>query len=309
MNEILVVGSIAMDTVVTLNRFPKAGETVIGNDIAFYPGGKGANQCIAIRRLGGNVQMCGMVGKDANGEILRQLFANEGVPTHFIFEGQKPTGMAQIQINEEGENSICIIPSANHEFSLRELDAIDSALQNAALLVLQLELTVEITEVLIRRANSYGVPVLLNPAPAAKLSPEVMAMVSYLTPNETELSFLADMPVETVEDAERAAQRLLAQGVKTVVATLGSQGALAVTPRQTILAEGFAVKAVDTVAAGDSFSGGLAVALTEGKALPEALRFANAVGALTVCGKGAIPSLPKRERVELFLEQQTAPFR
>lgn len=304
MARITVVGSFCMDHVAQMPRFPQAGESVVGTSIAQFPGGKGANQCVAIARLGGDVEMVGMLGNDAAAESFRAILKEEGICSTHVFSAQVATGVAQIQINEEGQNRICVIPSANYAFGMAELDAIDAVLRETELVVLQLELRHAITEEIIRRAHGYGVKILFNPAPAAKLSDAVMGLVDYLTPNETELSVLSGLPTETVAQAEIAARSLLDKGVGTVIVTLGEKGALLVNADGAQRVCGYSVQAVDTVAAGDSFNGALAVALIEGKPMEEAIRFANAMGALTVQKQGAIPSLHRRGEVEAFLKQQ-----
>lgn len=208
-----------------------------------------------------------------------------------VFACDKPTAISQIQIDAEGQNRICVVPCANYEFGFEELEKIDGVIKKTELVVLQLEMRLDVTKEIIRRAYNYGVKVLLNPAPAVKLEKEILGMVDYITPNETELSILTDMPAETDEEVLAAAKELISYGTKTVVATLGSRGALIATKEGAEIVSGYKVKAVDTVAAGDSFNGALAVALTEGKTLKEAVQFANAMGALTVTEKGAIPSL------------------
>ena len=306
MAKITVIGSVNMDAVAKVETFPRPGQTVSGKSIAFYPGGKGANQCIAARRFGGDVEMCGMLGQDGNGEVLRKLFLDEKIETRYLFSCPIPTGMALILIEKSGENQITVIPSANHVFGMKELYKIEHLLKETKLLVLQLELSIGVTEEMIRLAHRYGTKVLLNPAPAAPLSPEVLGMVDYFIPNETELSFYTGMPVGTDLEVEAAARKLLALGVKTVIATLGHRGAMIVSEEQCTIVPGFPVNAVDTVAAGDSFCGAFAVAVTEGKPLVEAVRLANAMGALTVRVEGAIPSLHTREQVETFLAYQSS---
>ncbi|MGN1053196.1 MAG: PfkB family carbohydrate kinase, partial [Candidatus Scatosoma sp.] len=194
---------------------------------------------------------------------------------------------------------------ANFEFGFDELEKIDSVIKNTELVVLQLEMRLDVTKEIIRRAHGYGVKVLLNPAPAVKLEKEILGMVDYITPNETELSVLTGLPTETEEEVIAAAKVLLSYGTKTIIATLGSRGALIATKEGAEIVSGYKVKAVDTVAAGDSFNGALAVALTEGKTLKEAVQFANAMGALTVTEKGAIPSLHTRKQVTDFILNQT----
>lgn len=302
---ITVVGSFVMDMVARMERFPQAGETLIGQSVQYFPGGKGANQCVAAARLGGKVQMVGMLGEDAYGRQFRQILTEDGIGGRYVFGCQLPTAVAQVQINGQGQNRIVVIPSANHAFGFEELDRVDDLLRQSRLVVLQLEMRLDVTMEIIRRCYGYGVPVVLNPAPAVPLEPEILAMVTYLTPNETELAILSGMPTDTLEQQKAAARHLNELGVKTCIATLGEAGALVSTSEEQYVVPAYRVDAVDTVAAGDSFNGALAVALTEGKALKEAVRFANAMAALTVQVSGAIPSLHTRAEVEAFLAAHT----
>lgn len=302
MPRITVIGSFVMDNVAKMDKFPQAGETVLGSTLEFFPGGKGANQCVSVARLGGDVEMIGMLGKDGNGDIFRKILKEERIKSDNVFSCDKPTAVAQVQINAEGQNRICVIPSANYEFGFEELDEIDEVLCNTELVILQLELRLEVTKEIVRRVHGYSKKILLNPAPAVKLEKEVLGMLDYITPNETELSILTGMPTETDQEVIAAAKELISYGTKTVVATLGSRGALMATKDGVEIVSGYKVKAVDTVAAGDSFNGALAVALTEGKTLKDSIKFANAMGALTVTKKGAIPSLHSRSQVESFIK-------
>ena len=301
MAKITVVGSFVMDNVAKMQKFPEIGETILGESLELFPGGKGINQCVSVARLGGDVEMIGMLGKDGNGDVFRQILKDENIKSEYVFSCDKPTAVAQVQINADGQNRICVIPSANYEFGFDELEKIDERLKTTKLLILQLEMRLDVTKEIIRRAHSYGVKILLNPAPAVKLEKEILGIVDYLTPNETELSILTGMSTDTDEEVLQASKRLLSYGVKTVVATLGGRGALAATEDSIEFIKGYKVKAIDTVAAGDSFNGALAVALTEGKPLNEAVKFANAMGALTVTKRGAIPSLHTRKEIEEFL--------
>ena len=304
MAKITVIGSFVMDNVAKMKKYPEAGETVIGSTLQFFPGGKGANQCVAVARLGGDVEMVGMLGNDANGDVFRKIMVEEGIKHENVFTCNGPTAVAQIQINEEGQNRICVIPCANHEFGFEELDKVDHIIKNTELVILQLEMRIDVTKEIIRRAHAYGVKVLLNPAPAIKLESEILGMVDYLTPNETELSILTDMPTESDEEVVLAANKLIEYGTKNVIATLGSRGALIANASGNKIVSGYKVKAIDTVAAGDSFNGAFAVALTEGKDIESAVKFANAMGALTVQKAGAIPSLHTRAQVEEFILSQ-----
>jgi ribokinase len=245
--------------------------------------------------------MVGMLGKDGNSDVFRKIMKEDGIKAENVFSCDKPTAVAQVQINADGQNRICVIPSANFEFGFDELDKVDSVIKNTGLVILQLELRLDVTKEIIRRAHGYGVKVLLNPAPAVKLEKEILGMVDFITPNETELSILTGLPMETDEEVIVAAKELLSYGTKTIIATLGSRGALIATNENIEIVSGYKVKAVDTVAAGDSFNGAFAVALMEGKTLQEAVKFANAMGALTVTEKGAIPSLHTRAQVEEFI--------
>ena len=301
---ITVVGSFVMDMVARMERFPQAGETLIGQSVQYFPGGKGANQCVAAARLGGKVQMVGMLGKDANGEQFRRILIEDGIGDEHVFSCPLPTAVAQVQINDQGQNRIVVIPSANHAFGFAELDRVDELLRQSEMVVLQLEMRLDVTLEIIRRCHGYGVPVVLNPAPAVPLAPEILAMVTYLTPNETELSILSGMPTDTLEQQMAAARHLNTLGVRTCIATLGEAGALVSTLEEQYVVPAYRVHAVDTVAAGDSFNGALAVAITENKPLGEAVRFANAVAALTVQVNGAIPSLHNRCQVEAFLAER-----
>ena len=301
MSKITVIGSFVMDNVAKMAKFPQAGETILGESLELFPGGKGINQCVSVARLGGDVEMVGMLGKDGNGDVFRKIMKEDGIKADNVFSCDKPTAVAQVQINADGQNRICVIPSANFEFGFDELDKVDSVIKNTELVILQLELRLDVTKEIIRRAHGYGVKVLLNPAPAVKLEKEILGMVDFITPNETELSILTGLPTETDEEVIVAAKELLSFGTKTIIATLGSRGALIATNENIEIVSGYKVKAVDTVAAGDSFNGAFAVALMEGKTLQEAVKFANAMGALTVTEKGAIPSLHTRKQVEEFI--------
>lgn len=300
---IVVIGSLNMDMVVRTSRAPVAGETLLGRSFSLTPGGKGANQAVAAARLGGEVAMVGTVGNDAFGQELRSVMRSEGVDTRHLFtSGNAPTGVASIVVEEGGENRIIIVPGANLELSPEGITELEKVIGEAELIVLQLEADYAMTVQAARLAHRHGVPVILNPAPAKEIGDELLPYVTYLTPNETEASLMAGIPVQGASDAERAASILLARGVQNVIVTLGSNGALIVTDSGIRHVPGYPVKAVDTVAAGDSFNGALAVQLTCGKSLQEAVAFANAVGALTVSRQGAIASLPTLKETEAFLQ-------
>lgn len=228
MAEITVIGSFVMDSVAVMNRFPIGGETVSGNSIAFYPGGKGANQCVSIARLGGDVEMCGMLGKDDNGKRFIGILEKEGIKHDHVFFCDVSTAVAQIQIDGKGENRICVIPSANYKFGMEEVEKIDGLIRKTELIVLQLELPLETVCEIIRRAKKYGTMILLNPAPAVKLNDDILAGIDYLTPNEHELTTLTGLPVNSLDEIEYACKFLHRKGIKNVITTLGPRGAFVV---------------------------------------------------------------------------------
>lgn len=291
-----------MDMVVRTNRAPNAGETLMGQAFALSPGGKGANQAVAAARLGAEVSMIGSVGKDTFGSEMLEIIKQEGIHIeHISVSETEATGVASIVIEEDGENRIIVVPGANIDLSVDDILALESVISQAEMIVMQLEMELAMSEHAIAIAHRHGIPVILNPAPARVLKDEMLGQVSYLTPNETEAGILTGMTVDSLETAEQAARILLQKGVKNVIVTLGSKGALIVNAEGAKSVPGFPVKAIDTVAAGDSFNGALAQQLVLGKTLEEAVSFANAVGALAVGKEGAIPSLPQLSEVEQFL--------
>lgn len=286
------------------DRAPEAGETLFGQDFALSPGGKGANQAVAAARLGAEVAMIGSVGQDAFGGELLDIMRREQIDTaHLSQSASLGTGVASIVVDGEGENRIIVVPGANLELGAEDIQALEDVIAGAEMIVLQLETSLAMCEEAARIAARHRIPLILNPAPARELSSEMLRHVTYLTPNETEAGILSGVEVSDMASAEQAARILLQQGVQNVIITLGSKGALIVNESGSVQVPGFPVKAVDTVAAGDSFNGALAYQLTCGKPLAEAVRFANAVGALAVGKQGAIPSLPKLAEVEQFLKQ------
>lgn len=307
MSKITVVGSFSMDITVMMDQFPQEGQTIIGKGMIKSPGGKGANQCIACARLGGDVEMVGMLGKDENGAEIRKLFMDEKVNIeHVLSTDLQPTTIALIEVNQKGQNRIVVVPAANFVYSKEDLMKIKETIAQSELVVAQLEMSMEVIETLVNLCDELNVPIILNPAPAVPLSDDILSKVTYLTPNETELAILADHPTNTLDEVKEAATILLNRGVKNIISTLGDKGALLANQDTIKVIAGYPVKTVDTVAAGDSFNGALAKAITDGLSLEEAIRMANAVGALTVMKQGAIPSLPTKEELESFLKERAA---
>lgn len=304
--SVLVLGSFMMDLVVSTTRAPQAGETIIGTGFKRFPGGKGANQAVAARRLGASVKMIGKVGADEFGREFLALFRAEDIDvSHVRVADHESTGIGSIIIEESGQNRIVVVPGANMAFTKEEISLLESEIAQARLLVVQLEMDLVMIEQAIEIAYRYGVPILLNPAPAQALSDALLSKIDYLTPNETELALMSNMAIKSTSDAQKAARYLLNKGVGTIIVTMAEKGAMLCTKDESRLIEGFGVNAVDTVAAGDSFNGALAAMLMAGKNLDEAIIYANAVGALTVTKIGAIPSLPTEHEVERFLQSQS----
>lgn len=300
--SILVLGSFMMDQVVTTPRAPKNGETIIGNNFAVFPGGKGANQAVAAARLGGKVTMAGKVGEDTYGETFIHTLKEEGIDTAFIeVDNRYNTGVGFVTSEINGDNRIIVVPGANLKYNHKELSKLNNVLDDTEILIIQLEMDIAVMEEAVRMAKEKNVQVILNPAPGQKLSDSLLKNVDLLTPNETELEILTGKKLDNLDDTIEASKSLLDKGIKKVIVTLGNNGALIVTKYETQHVPGFEVSVRDTVAAGDAFNGALAVAITENQKLDEAVRLANATGALTVTKKGAIPSIPYREEVEELL--------
>jgi ribokinase len=303
MADIVVVGSLNMDLVVKVARMPRAGETVPGHDLQTIPGGKGANQAAAAARLGGQVTMVGRVGADAFGPTLLENLKGQGVDaSHVTMDGSAATGIAMILVDDDGENSIVISAGANGRVNREDIDRAEGLWSRARLLLLQFEVPLETVAYAAEVAARHQVKVILNPAPARQVSPELLARVNYLVPNETEASFLAGVKVRDVASAEAAARQLLANGVPVVIMTMGEKGALLVTDEQAVHVPARQVTAVDTTAAGDAFIGGLAVALVKGFPLEEAVRYATCAGTLAVTRFGAQTSLPSAEQTQALYE-------
>lgn len=305
---IVVIGSLNADLVVRTPAIPRPGETVIGRDFAVHPGGKGANQAVAAARAGGRVAMFGRVGADAFGEGLRAGLGRDGVDAAgVVVDPQAPTGVALICVDDRGENAIVVAPGANHRVGREDVARARGALEAAGCLVLQLEIPPDAVALAVAEAARAGVPVILNPAPAPPPDyprERLLAGVAVVTPNEHEAAALAGLePPGAAADlpafAEAAARRIAGWGPRHVVITLGSHGAYwwDAAAGRGLRVPAFAVEPVDTTAAGDAFTGALAVALAEGRPFEQALRFAAAAGALAVTRAGAQPSLPRREEI------------
>ncbi len=299
--RIVVVGSSNTDLVVRAPALPGPGETVLGSSFLIAPGGKGANQAVAAARLGARVTLVVRLGADDFGDRALAALGREGIDTRFVArDAEAASGVALIVVSESGENAIAVAPGANMRLTAADVDRAAPAIREADMLLLQLETPLPTVRHAATLAMKAGVPVILNPAPAAPLAGELLSRVSVLTPNELEAAALTGASAYGVDAARQAAQRLHASGVANVVITLGREGALMEGEAGSGHVPGCTVTAVDTTAAGDAFNGALAVALAEGASLEHAVRFANRAAALSITRPGAQPSLPTREAVESF---------
>ena len=304
--RIVVVGSANMDVVLPVERLARAGETILGGDLALFPGGKGANQAAAAGKLGGAVWLIAQVGSDPFGSALVASLQRAGVATDHVGEANRPTGCACIYVLPEGENSIVVSPGANATLDPATALARLAAVGDAGFVLSQLETPLETVEAVFKAARSRGATTILDPAPARELPRPLLGAVDFLTPNQSEAATLLGNPsweIRDFADAAEAANRLLALGPSTVVMKLGALGCLVVGAHGNEKAVGFKVQAVDTTAAGDAFNGAFAVALAEGQTVAEAAVFANASAAISVTRAGAQASLASRDEVVEFLER------
>ncbi len=306
---IVVTGSLNMDFVVQVERLPAPGETARGENFQTIPGGKGANQACAAARLarGNPVLMIGRVGYDAFADHLRASLAAAGADTSRIHGCRRAaTGVALIWVDRTGQNSIVIAPGANAELTPADLETERQSFVSAACALFQLETPLETVAAGLRLARSGGALSILDPAPAQPLDAGLLARVDLLTPNETEACLLAGREPRRIslDEGPELAEQLRRRGPRAVVLKLGDQGCYYAGPEGSWHAPAFRVEAIDSTAAGDTFNGALAVALAEGRAVPESLRFANAAAALSVTRLGAQASIPSREEVEQFLAAQ-----
>jgi ribokinase len=298
--RVTIMGSYVADVAFRIDRLPAWGETRMGQSFQLGPGGKGSNQAVAAARAGANVAFISKLGPDPFGEIARTLYRKEGIDTQYVFASPNPTGAAAILIDAaKGENAIIIVPGACFELTSAEVDQATALIAASGIFVAQLELPLPTVEHGLRLAHNHGVPTILNPAPATTLPDSIYPLCDYLTPNETEATALTGIPVTDLGSAEEAAVALLARGVRNVVLTLGSQGALIRTSTLTHHVPAIdAGPVVETTGAGDAFNGGLAAALAEGRDLIEATTFACAVAGISVTRPGTAPSMPRRPEID-----------
>jgi len=298
-----VFGSINMDLVVRTPRIPAAGETIVGHSFETLSGGKGANQAVAAARLGLPTEMVGRVGSDPFGKTLLTELSASGVGCGGVWiDSMTQSGIALIAVDDASENNIIIVPGANAQIGESDVNRLEALLPQAKLLLLQLEVPLSAVLAAAKAAKQVGVMVILDPAPArSDLPAELYPLIDIITPNQVEAGQLVGFDVHDIETAKQAAAVLHQRGVRIVIAKLGKQGALCMSPDETFEIEAFSVNAIDTVAAGDCFNGGLAAGLAAGMTLRQATRQAAAAAALSVTKAGAQSSLPTRAELDAFL--------
>jgi ribokinase len=303
--KIVVVGSSNTDMIIKAPRIPKPGETVLGGHFSMAAGGKGAIQAVAAARAGGDVAFIARVGTDFFGDRAIKSFNADRIDSSLISrDPEAPSGIALVFVGEDGQNSIVVAAGANSKLSRKDVERAEAAIAAARILLMQLEIPMDTILAAAQIANANGVPVILNPAPAQKLSPELLKYISILTPNESEAEVLTGIRISDNNSIGSAAEVLLSQAVETVLITLGPRGAFLATKGSVELVPGFAVRAVDSTGAGDVFCGALAVALSENKSMWDAVTFANAAAAISVTRLGAQPSIPRRHEIERFLSDR-----
>ena len=295
--KILVIGSSNTDMTIKSDRLPAPGETILGGKFLMGAGGKGANQAVAARRLGGDVTFVCKVGRDIFGDNAIKGYEKEGIDTSHILRSDAPSGVALILVDAKAENSIAVAPGANGDLTPADIRNLRDVIAGASYLILQLEVPVETVLEAARIAHEAGVYVILNPAPACPLPEELFKYLSLITPNQTETALMTGIEADEAS-LDRAVDALRAKGVQDVIVTLGSRGSLVCTGGKREFVPACKVKAVDTTAAGDTFCGALCVALSEGKSLTEAAAFATKASALAVQKMGAQDSIPYRKDIQ-----------
>lgn len=303
-SKILVLGSSNVDLILKVPRFHDPGETITGKNLVTVFGGKGANQAIAAKRLGGKVSFITKLGDDHYGQSYRWYLIKNGFDRNSILKHKElPTGIALIELNPKGDNRIIVSPGANGSLSEKDLKRLTPLWKGINVFVTQLEIPLTTVTAGLRMAKDHGALTLLNPSPPIHLPSDILSSIDFLVPNEWEAQFLTGLKMKRKQDIRKIAERLLEKGIKNVVITLGPKGLYFKNRTGEIWVATFKVKVVDTTAAGDAFMGAFSCGLSEDKPIQEALRFANAAGALATTKLGAQPSLPFKKEVEVFLSK------
>jgi ribokinase len=298
MTRIIVIGSSNTDMVIKSRKLPMPGETILGGTFLMNPGGKGANQAVAAARLGGNVTLIAKIGKDVFGDEALKGFVKAKIDTRYIIrDTENPSGVALINVDDEGENNIVVAPGANGTLVPGDIKKEIFDTNSQDIFLMQLEIPVETVKYVAEKAFKNGNRVILNPAPACWLSDSLYRCIHVLTPNESEAELLTGIQVFDTSSARMAAEYLREKGIQHVIITMGGTGAYVVSGSVSTMIPGIQVKAVDTTAAGDVFTGAVAVGLSEGKDIITAVNFANRAAAISVTRMGAQASAPFRGEV------------
>ena len=304
--SVSVLGIYVADLVFFGKKIPVEGETILGNNFIIGPGGKGSNQAVATAKAGAKTFFISKIGDDQFGSMAIKIYEESNVDfSNVIISKEHATGAAGILVNENsGSNAINVFPGAAGAISIEDIERAEDTIKNSSIFLTQLETPIKVAEYAIQKANRYGVKTILNPAPAADIDKSIFPLVDYFTPNETEASFYVNHSVETIDDAARAAKKLLDMGIKNVIITLGEKGAYFAN-----LSESFSMpianlnsSVVDTTGAGDAFNAGLAVAITENMNIKEAISFASATAGLSTTKIGTANSMPTRDEIEKILK-------
>lgn len=306
MSDIVILGIFVADTAYRADRQPKMGETILGTSFALGPGGKGSNQSVAASMAGGDVTFISRLGKDAFADIARATWAKAGVKSAITEDAESYTGAAYIFLeNATGNNAIIVAAGAAGRISVEDVEANRALIEGAKVFITQLEQPIPAAKRALQIARAAGVRTILNPAPAAPLDDDILALCDFITPNESETESLTGLPVTTIAEAEVAADVLLARGVGACLITLGERGALYRDRERTVHVPVISAgKVLDTTGAGDAFNGGFAVALTEGRDVVEAIRFGCATAGISVTRAGTAPAMPARSEIDALLAAQ-----
>lgn len=300
MSKIVVIGSSNTDMVVQSERLPRPGESVLGGDFMMAGGGKGANQAVAVARMGHKVVFSAALGNDIFGDAALNSYQNFGIDTTHIVRKDIPSGVALIMVDSKGQNCISVALGANNALSIEDVLPALESVESGDIVLLQLEIPMATVEAAVEAAAAKGARVVLNPAPAAPVSEQVLSNLYLITPNQTEAQTLTGVEVTDEASACAAAQILCARGVERVVITMGGSGAYLYDNGKGVIVPARMVDAIDTTAAGDVYNGALCATLAEGKSLEQALAFATKASAISVTRAGAQPSVPSREEVDNF---------
>lgn len=304
MKKALVIGSLNMDMTVKVEELPKLGETIFGNNFYESCGGKGANQAVAVSKLGMKTEMIGMVGKDSQGEKLIQNLNKYGIISDNVIKSDELTGRAIITVDKKGDNNIIVIPGSNFKITKEHIQAKQDVIASSDVVILQNEIPSETVEFSLLKAKELGKITIFNPAPARKLSGEVFKNTDYLILNETEMEEIFEIKFNDEEYTEKISIKKKEYGIKNIILTLGDKGSILFSEDNNIKKyDVYKVKAVDTTAAGDSFIGAFTMKICESGNSDEAIKYATAVSAIVVTRQGAQDSIPTREEIEKFIEE------